>query len=210
MKIPDIFQKLIETIFNKNHLLMIKNKSVDYIRKSLSTKLNMFRLFATVFAVDVVAVMALGSISPLNFINPLRFLQTPAVDMRVEKKFYFPSAFEDENDKIQVLGVAQKISLSDWDQLNSEQKAYRVIDVFSDGPDALIVRGVMKDRMLIRRIWLKQQDTLIIDVDKKMQLKYSPEEWSLLKESVEKTLQENIAGITAFIWVEGEYSRSGV
>lgn len=56
-------------------------------------RLFVFKTFALVLVIDIVAFWVLGSINPIQLVNPVKFLWAPLLDERPVLKMYYPVAF---------------------------------------------------------------------------------------------------------------------
>ncbi len=178
-------------------------------QEKLRDRLFLFRLFATVIAIDFIAFISLGSINPLQLLNPARFLFSPPTDSRAAIELYFPKSFyiekadeSEENLKQNIIAVKQRSYIPAADESKKDQlitRAHHIIHQLILGPqlevgvgdNALQAKKFVKDKQLIQDIWFYEGE-LIIKPDAERWQKLSAGTQQVARLCIEKSLMANI------------------
>lgn len=159
----------------------------------------MFRLFATILALDFIAFLSLASISPLRLLNPLGFLSAEELDTRPELKLYFPKAFDAENSEHQateLLETSQRVyqlGIPEGEGRTSAilENARHITAQLELGSDDMKARRVIKEKNSFTDFWL-HRNTLIVKINSAAWSAIPAKEQPLARESLEKSLAANL------------------
>ncbi len=191
--------------------MLIKFKSFfSKFFQRLSEPLFIFRLSCVILVTDCLIFWFLGSINPLQLLNPLKFLKSSSVDDREFLKLYYPSSLElKQNGKgkntEELILVQQKVyQLSEEDSKDRDhrlaQNAWYILQELSLSPSNLKIKRVFKNIDLIKSLWV-QKKTLIVHLNSNIWQQYNKKKQRLIKKSILKSVTENISHLKRVTWV---------
>ncbi len=171
---------------------------LDTFKTKSQDRLFLFRLFATILAVDFIAFLSLASISPLRLLNPLGFLSARELDSRPELKLYFPRAFKTENSEQQseLLETKQKVyqlTIPEGEGRTNAilENARHITAQLEAGSDDMKARRIIKEKNSFLDFWL-YRNTLIVRINPTAWSAIPAKEQPLAQASVEKSLAANL------------------
>ena len=179
-------------------------KIQGYLTEILNHRLKLFRVFTATLALDIIAIFILGSLNPLQLINPLQFLLKDDIDIRNQISLFFPRAFEyneqKNNEEINIIEVRQAVSLSVNTQDHILDNVKMIISELIKGPNHLVARRFIKDPLFVKKLWLKDEKTLVIHINKEIYSKMNIKAKKEIKACFEKSLLANISFLSEIIW----------
>ncbi len=161
--------------------------------------LRAFRLFAAILVLDIISLMALGSINPLSLLNPLGFFFMEDKDERAELTLVFPRSYVSGVTDIaekQTLEVRQKVY---WKSKSPEGRVQSVILALLAGPDSHAARPFLEDSTIVRKFWLNG-DELVLSLASDSWLALPEETRRLAVYCFENSLKKNIPEIRTVVF----------
>ncbi|GEM_PF-3586107 len=190
--------------------MKFKREAIDNIINKLNDPVMVIRIFLTLIAVNFTGFLFFAGINPLNFLNPLRFLDAPPVDSRAEAKLYFPKdsflfSIDSEKEyelKDLVMESRQKFFLEEIPQsgTDAEKKAAiirnvrLIIEELILGPADMKLVRLTREKHLVKNIWL-QDGNLILHFNTSAMVNLDDKKQKLLFYAVERSLYENLPQI---------------
>ena len=197
----------------------IFNKFINKQKENLKKPLFIFKIFATFIVIDFIAFLSLGSINPLQLLNPVKFLFSADIDNRISLKLYYPEnkiidsilnkESKEEKRKYNIIEVKQSVFQYANDSKISKQHLlekniqYILQDLFL-GPGYekmnIKVKRFILNEDLIKKVWVINNKA-ILHFNKKKLMKYSKNKKEVLKKCIQKSILTNLSDIKKIQWV---------
>jgi hypothetical protein len=168
--------------------------------KSLSA-LKVFRAFSCIIALDILAVIILAGLNPIELLNPFRFLESIEDDLQLSQTLYFPKvtqAFTGEKESVELYPIPLKLMfLADQENQRAPvvAQARAIVSALARGGNSLKVQRLFTDPALVSTYWYYKK-TLILGIEPIRWNQVAKRKKKSIVKSLEKTLLENIPGIT--------------
>ena len=168
--------------------------------KSLSA-LQVFRAFSCIIALDILAVIILAGLNPIELLNPLRFLEAIEDDLQLTQTLYFPKvtqSFTGKQESVELYPIPVKLMfLADQENQRTPviSQARAIISALARGGNSLKVQRLFTDPALVGAIW-HYKETLVLGIERPRWSKVANRKKKAILKSLEKTLKENIPGIS--------------
>ena len=184
-------------------------------------KIFLYRLFAVIIALDFISFFSLASLNPLQLLNPLKFLQTPARDERPALAIYFPKVKhelfnysangdlpkalqkEPEDNIVQLKQNVYQVQIPENYNEQTLKNAKYILQELRIGPKDKDIKAdrLLKEKDLIKDIWLHGKN-LIININKSLWENIDINRQKLIKICIEKSILSNITSIEEIIWYQ--------
>ena len=190
-------------------LIKFKNFCSTFSQR-LSKPLFIFRLSCVILVTDCLLFWFLGSINPLQLLNPLKFLGSNSADDREVLTLYYPSSLELKQNGTgkntgELILVQQKVyQLPEEESKDRDhrltQNVWYILQELSLSPPNLKIKRVFENIDLIKSLWV-QKKTLIVHLNSNIWQQYNKRKQRLIKKSILKSVTENISHLKRVTWV---------